>query len=251
MRVWWLVLACRTPAPSGLADADGSPLRMGYAEATTAGADPDDALPLIVVVHGLGDVPESMLRVLADYPEPARIVAPRGLDPHHNGWSWFPIGVGGDDVKVAVPILSERAHKLADFVTAMSESRPTDGQPTITGFSQGGMLSFAVAVGHPEVVGRAVAVAGWLPPDLVPEGPAPPDAPPIHALHGEADTVLPLEPTRASVAVLQERGWTVDLQTFPDIQHGVPEPVRRAWYAALAADDPTVTPETAPPPPLP
>lgn len=234
-----VLLACRGgPEPAGLRDAAGDLLRVGYVDGVTGGASETDTLPLIVVVHGLGDVPESMLRVLGDYPEPARIVAPRGIDPHHNGWSWFPIGRVGDDAgpEVAAPVMQQRAATLVEFIGAYRERHPTAGEPVITGFSQGGMLSFAIAVEHPAAVGRAVPVAGWLPPELWPEEAAPPGAPPIHALHGEADTLLPLGPTREAVEHLRSKGWTVELQTFPGVQHGVPDEVRAAWYQALAAE---------------
>jgi len=236
-----LLLACSTataPPPEATAEAPArkaqAPLPRGWLERVVGTDDPDTELPMVVMVHGLGDRPESMLGLLDDdLPGPTRIIAPRAPDSYGQGFSWFSERASGDRLAL------ERQMKktAADFVRNLSRvhgSRPTTGKPILSGFSQGGMLSFTVATHHPDAIDKAVPVAGWLPEGLWPEGEPPEGAPAIVALHGTADPVLPLAPTQAAVEALTERGWTVELKTFEGVQHKIPSEVREALLAELA-----------------
>lgn len=250
MQVWLglLWVACSTPAPveapvpppteapapaPAAAAPARAPLPAGWME-QVLGADEDAELPMVVMIHGLGDRPESMLGLMSGLPGPVRVIAPAGPTPWgRGGHAWFTHRARDGATEALVDEMRSQADAFAAQLEAVVASRPTAGKPVIAGFSQGGMLSFAVAAHHPEVVARAVPVAGWLPPALVPAQ-APAGAVPIVALHGEADPVLPLAPTQASVAGLKAAGFDVTLQTFPGVEHRIPPEVRNALYEAVA-----------------
>jgi len=243
MRVlgWWLVglMAC---ASSGVAELPAPVEPVPVVEAPTlpdgwlehvVGGEADAELPMVVMVHGLGDRPESMLRVMAGLPGPVRIIAPRAPTPWGKGHAWFTSRVRDGDTAVLEAQMRVGADALAAQLREVQQARPTKGKPVIAGFSQGGMLSFMVAAHHPDVVAKAVPVAGWLPPGLVPAR-APQGAPPIVALHGDADPILPLAPTQASVEGLKAAGFAVELQVFEGVQHQIPASVRAALYQQVA-----------------
>src|SRR5690242_29777 len=60
----------RAVIPSG-------PAVLDYVERTTQGAAMDAELPLLIVVHGLGDTPETFIRMFDDVEPAVRVVAPR------------------------------------------------------------------------------------------------------------------------------------------------------------------------------
>ena len=62
---------------------------------------------------------------------------------------------------------------------------------------------------------------------------------PTRALHGDADTVVPFEATRAAVDALTAAGEDVSLQAFVGVQHRIPSPVRQAWFRELQGLLPT------------
>ena len=239
--MWWmLVVACvasSSDVGAGTSVVVGQahvvPLPAGWVERVVGAEDDASPLPMIVMAHGLGDRPESMLSVLAEFPGPARIIAPRAPDAWHEGWSWFPTRVSGDEEVLAgqIAAVSDRFVKDLEGVVA---TRPTTGKPILTGFSQGGMLSLAVAVRHPEAIAAAVPVAGWLPEPLWPAA-VPPGAPPIHALHGLDEEVLPFARTAAGVDAVRKVGWTADMQAFPGVGHRIPPQVRAALFEGLAS----------------
>ncbi len=200
-----------------------------YVEVLLGGARADDTLPMIVAVHGLGDEPRSFAHLLDAFPERARLILPRGLDPTpEGGWSWFPIRARDPDVEALSVGIRNAADKLAVAIEALRTSKPTSGKPIVTGFSQGGMLTFTLAVHHPEVVGAAVPVGGWLPPPLWPsEMRQDVEYPEIHALHGTADNAVRFEPTDASVRHLKSLGLPVELHPYDGVRHVITPEMRR------------------------
>ncbi len=228
--------AARVEAPA--ADAPPAAAPLEFVERVTAGAESAKALPLIIAVHGLGDQPENFVRLFEGLPFPARVVAPRGPIAHGRGRSWFPIRipVRADDPEMEAGLRASAA-KLADLARWLTRRRPTVGRPVITGFSQGGMLSFAVAIAHPDVIAGAVPVAGALPTALW-RGPGPTS--PVVALHGSDDRVVPYAGAERLVEALVEEGAAARLETFPGVAHRVPPAVRRALYGALAELAPAV-----------
>lgn len=219
------------PAPTAAAP-------LGFVETVTAGAGKADRLPLIIAVHGLGDRPENFIRLFEGLPFPARVVAPRGPDAHGRGHSWFPVRIPVEraDPRMVAGVRSA-AGKLAALSAWLQARRPTVGRPLITGFSQGGISSFAVAIHHPDAIAGAVPIAGALPAALW-SGPGP--SVPVVALHGEADRVVPFADGAALVDALAGRGVSARMIPFEGVAHSVPSAVRRALYETLAELAPTV-----------
>ncbi|MCA9663634.1 MAG: alpha/beta fold hydrolase, partial [Myxococcales bacterium] len=186
--------------------------------------------------HGLGDRPENFAQLFRGLQRPTRVILPAGLLPRDDGFSWFKIRARTRDVDGLAKGIAEAADRMAEFIDVVTVDRPTVGKPVITGFSQGGMLSFAVAMRHPDKIAAAFPISGWLPPPLWPEA-GPPDvaAPPILALHGDADTVVPLPPTRKAVAKLRELGFPVVLQEYADVRHQITMEMRRLLWKQLGA----------------
>ena len=188
-------------------------------EFCTAGGGAGERLPLLVALHGIGDRPESFAALFRDLPVPARVMVPEALDRYHDGFSWFPIDLWKPDPERVAQGVRRAGDVLGRSIERWLRERPTRGKPVVVGYSQGGMLTFELAVHHPELVQTAIAAAGWLPPPLVPTVRPSVPTPPILALHGEDDELLPIQPTRASVAALQSLGYSVELVSFAHTAH--------------------------------
>jgi phospholipase/carboxylesterase len=194
----------------------------------------DARLPMLIAIHGLGDSPENFQDLIVDLPTTARVIVPRGLDPVDGGYSWFPIRARSQDVAGLSQGIATAADRLAALIEELQRSRPTIGHPVVTGFSQGGMLSFTLAVYHPELLAVAVPVGGWLPPPLWPSTlPTQRPLPKIVALHGEADTAVKFLPTREAVEHLEKLGWSISLRAYPEVGHAIPPKMRSELYLQL------------------
>lgn len=213
--------------PSGLPVAG----KLHYVELLLGDAKPDDRLPMVVAVHGLGDDPRNFGHLFDSFTEPVRLILPQGIDAREGGgWSWFPLRARDPDVAELSAGIASAADTLADSIRALASARNTAGKPILTGFSQGGMLSFAVAVRHPETIALALPVGGWLPPPLVPTTRAPAGAPRIVAFHGTADGAVRFEPTQEAVAALEAHGWDVTLVAYDGVGHVITPELHRDLF---------------------
>lgn len=211
--------------------AESNSPRLARVERVTAGADPSAPLPIVVMLHGLGDDPENFVNALRGWDTPARLIALEAPHPWGDGHAWFTVRARDGDLDAMALQARESAAKVVAELEDLGHE--TCGKPVVTGFSQGGILSFTLAAHHPDTLAAAVPVAGWLPEPLLPESVS--EVVPIRALHGDADRVLALSPTQDSVVALEQRGADVTLQVFPGVGHAIPPEVRQAWYDALDA----------------
>ncbi len=187
---------------------------------------------MVVAIHGLGATPENFAPLFENFPEATRILLPRGPMEHGEGYSWFAMAAGTDRTAQ----LREAAGRLAKFVEVVSGLRPTTGKPIVTGFSQGGMLSFALALEHSESIGGAIPLAGMIPQSMLDElQPAKLPRPRMVALHGGADPIFGPEGIRRSVNALSAKGIKTELYVYPGVGHQVSNKMRDDIYIELAA----------------
>lgn len=204
---------------------------LRHLELVTGGASSTDRLPLIVAIHGLGDRPGHFQTLFQGLEARARILLPRAPVAYGTGYSWF--RYDRDDIDRTAEGVRLAARRLADWIRRVRRSRPTKGEPIVTGFSQGGMLSFALALHHPDVVGEAYPVSGTVSPSLMPRAPPRGRAPPIIALHGTADRVVPYEATHQAAEALKHLGYPVTLRSYDGVGHTVTTAMRHALWTLL------------------
>lgn len=220
-----------TPAPAASA-AKPEPAPLESLERITGGGSASEPLPLVVAMHGLGDRPEAFGELYAGFPGKARIVLLRAPDPWGDGFSWFPFRAkDGDELRSRG--IAAAAELVVSMLDVLEARHPPRGKPIVTGFSQGGMLSFAIAARHPDRVRAALPIGGVLPPPLWPALDAGRPAVRIIALHGETDDLVPLAPTRAGVDALAARGFEARLESFPGVGHRIPAPLRARYFELL------------------
>lgn len=212
----------------------------GYGRAGTlrylehvVGAEPHASLPMIIVIHGLGDRPGPHWLDLVQLEHPARLIMPEAPTPYFDGYSWFPFRARGADPAELARGIAAAAEQLASALEALQRHRPTRGRPIVTGFSQGGMLSFALALRHPERLELALPISGLLPEPLWPAGPAKTRTPPILALHGTADELVPFPPTERLVAQLRAHGYDATLVPYAGVGHSISDAMRARVSSTL------------------
>jgi phospholipase/carboxylesterase len=172
---------------------------------------------MLLMVHGRGDRPRIPGGPFSCVATPVRIIMPRAPDPLGSGFTWLSVRAAEGRTDELSRQLVDRADQLAALLDNVTTTRPTLGQPIVTGFSQGGMLAFALAVRHPRRMAVALPLAGWLPRPLWPASAQ--GLPPIRAVHGVDDVTIPLPPTRDAVDELRRLGAAVELVEFAGVAH--------------------------------
>jgi phospholipase/carboxylesterase len=207
---------------------------LTYLEEIIGDASPTDDLPMLVLFHGRGDEPSRGWLPLAP-PVPVRVIMPQAPLPFGDGYSWFQIraleykGPNGAELGRQ---LAERADQVAAAIEVLRAERPTRGLPIAAGFSQGGMLSYTLAVRHPKVFRALMPIAGLLPETLWPKS-LPAGAPPVLALHGTMDQLVPIDGAREAVRHLAKIGYSAQLREFEGVGHSITGPVLEAIHAWL------------------
>lgn len=190
-----------------------------YLEHMTGGARPDERVPMIVALHPMGGDPADFLQMLRPYRRRARLILPYG---HPSGGMYLWYNAVGDDV--AAPVVTREADRIAAAIAALVTARPTVGKPLVTGFSQGGIMTFALAITHPEALAAAFPISGLLPLSLYPSaalsaGPRQAALPPVTAFHGASDLAVPTAGARDSIAELRRAGYTAELREYAGVEH--------------------------------
>jgi phospholipase/carboxylesterase len=221
------ILPAPPPAPAPrVAEA---PVRLGFVTRVTADADAQARLPMIVAVHGLGDRPEDFITLFAALPFAARVVAVRGITPYGDGFTWFP--PGDADREPGAFLAATRA--IAADLPALTRRFPTCGAPVITGFSQGGMLAFAVAAHAPGALRAAIPLAGRLPAAALPAAPPTAPLPWVTALHGMSDARIAFDLGDEAVRALRRLGFAATMRPFEGVGHTVSPAMRAVLYDEL------------------
>lgn len=193
---------------------------MRYLVMETGAAASDADLPMIVGLHYSSAKPEAMLEYFDTLDFPARVVLPQGEYPRRDGYSWFPTDYAqrGQAEQDAAAFATEK--KLAVFIDDVRKRYPTRGKPAVMGISYGGDVSFLLAIRHPETVGASFPIAARFLPTWMPAAnTCKPHCPPIRAMHGDADTTVPMKPTRAAAMKLKTLGYDVALTPYPGATH--------------------------------
>ena len=187
--------------------------------------EPDETLPLIVAVHGLGGAPEHWVEGWTPFPGRARVVLPRGFERHQEGFSWFPWASDMKDPKLAADV-GAAEERLWKGIVALAGGR----RIVVAGFTQGAILCFVMAARHPEAIVHAFPVVGACPDALLPRNKA--RAAPLTAYHGTADDVLAVQVVRDAVNAFKQQGNEAVLREYAGVRHTATD----AMHEDLRAD---------------
>ena len=142
----------------------------------------------------------------------------------YGSYAWYAINFDADQNKFSDNEQAKISRDLiAKFIDELTQTYPIDANNvSLIGFSQGSILSYAVALSYPEKVQKVVAMSGYLNLDIVTEDYLKNTFSnlKIFASHGTVDQVIPIEWARKTPAILENLGIAVTYKEYP-IGHGV------------------------------
>ncbi len=190
-------------------------------------------LPMVIALHGLGDHPDSFLNLFNSLHGPARIIAVQGIAPWGKGFTWFPTMLTKEGTPENIHLDFENAGKeLAITLKHLMKKFPSPILPIVTGYSQGGAMSFLMASQYPETISLALPISGFLPEDWVPKT-KPKKSPPIIAFHGTIDQRVSFEKTKVLISQLSEVGFSAKLRAYQGVHHTISPKERLDWLREL------------------
>ncbi|MEL0456803.1 alpha/beta fold hydrolase [Flavobacteriaceae bacterium SZ-1-7] len=181
--------------------------------------------PLLIMLHGYGSDENDLFSFASELPEELFIIsvkAPYPLPPFGN--AWYAINFDAEKGKWSDNIQAKQSRDLiAAFIDEAIEAYPVDkNNVTLLGFSQGSILSYAVALTYPEKVKNIVALSGYINKDILPEDVETRDYGHLnfYCSHGSADQVIPVSWARLTPPFLDSLKIKYQYSEFP-VGHGV------------------------------
>jgi phospholipase/carboxylesterase len=189
---------------------------------------------MVVLLHGRGSRAQLPGGPFENLSHAIRVIVPQASEPIGDGWQWLPVRVGSGLLDRLAASLVATGGQRARFLRVVQGTRSTVGKPIVTGFSQGGIVSYGLAFYHDDVVGTVIPIAAWLPPALEPAYRRTDNTyPPVRALHGREDGTVPIGPTRELFERLKERGFDAELVEFEGARHETTPAMNALFHAWL------------------
>jgi phospholipase/carboxylesterase len=184
-----------------------------------------DKNPLILLLHGYGSNEEDLFSFATELPDEYYIISARApYDLQYGSYAWYAINFDADENKFSDNEQARSSRDLiAKFIDELTRNYPIDSAKTsLLGFSQGAVLSYAVALSHPEKIQKVIALSGYLSDTIFENDYLKNDLSKlkIFASHGIADQVIPVDWARKTKPFLDKLGIAAVYKEYP-IGHGI------------------------------
>ena len=180
---------------------------------------------LLILLHGYGSNEEDLFSFASELPNDLLIVSARAPQTLGLGsYSWYTINFNDTQGKFSDTAEAIEARELiATFIKEIQEKYQIAPNKTfLLGFSQGTILSYAVALNYPKLIEKVIALSGYVNPDLLPEDLQKKDYSKLDFFisHGSVDQVIPVDWANKAPQFLDQLGIKNCYQEYP-VGHGV------------------------------
>ena len=163
---------------------------------------------LLLMLHGYGSNEKDLFSFAQDLPENLLIVSARApLSLGYESYAWYNIYFNNDESKFSdIPEAIIARDLIAQFIDELDEKYHFDKEKSMMlGFSQGAILSYAVALTYPKKIKNILALSGYILEDII-EQPTDKDSLSkldFYCSHGKIDPVISINWARKSIGFLQ------------------------------------------------
>jgi phospholipase/carboxylesterase len=181
--------------------------------------------PLLLLLHGYGSNEEDLFSFATQLPDEYYIIsarAPYALPPYGNAWYAINFDAGMNKFSDNDQAVKSR-DLIAAFIDEVIANYPVDkDKVTLIGFSQGSILSYAVALTYPDKIQRVAALSGYLNTDIIDKNFENNNIAKLKFFisHGVVDQVIPVDWARKAPEFLKALGIEQEYHEYP-VGHGV------------------------------
>ena len=182
--------------------------------------------PLLILLHGYGSNEEDLFSFATELPDELLIISARApLTLGVGSYAWYSINFDATS-NVKFSDLDEARNsiqKIENFIDEVIEKYKVNTKKIfLLGFSQGSILSYAVALKNPDKIQNVIALSGYINTELIPidltkEAVNKLD---FFISHGTVDQVLPIDWIRKSLPILDTLEINYQYKEYP-IGHGI------------------------------
>jgi len=180
---------------------------------------------LLILLHGYGSNEEDLYSFANELPSDLLIVSVRALQELGFGsYAWYTINFNSTQGKFSdIPEAIKARDVIATFINEVQEKyKITPAKTFLLGFSQGTILSYAVALNNPQIVQKVLALSGYVNHELLNPSIETTDFSKLDFFisHGSVDQVIPAEWANKAPEFLKQLNIKHCYQEYP-VGHGV------------------------------
>jgi phospholipase/carboxylesterase len=185
-----------------------------------AGEPLERARSAMIMVHGRGASPESILTLAPELETPGLAM----LAPQANGGAWYPYSFMAP-IAQNEPFLTSALAAVGDLVAYVEQQNIPVERIVLLGFSQGACLASEFVARNPRRYGGLIALSGGLigPPGIQWSYSGSLDEMPAFLGCSDVDAHIPKERVLESEAALRKLGAAVTAKLYPGMAHTVNE----------------------------
>ncbi|WP_196894638.1 alpha/beta hydrolase [Aureivirga marina] len=181
--------------------------------------------PLLVMLHGYGSNEQDLFSFADELPDELLIISARAPQTlMYGSYAWYSINFDSINGKFSdLDEARESVELIANFLDELKEEFTFDSNKMfLMGFSQGTILSYAMAFKYPEKVKNIIALSGYINQDILPENRKQEDYKHLDFFisHGSVDQVIPVEWAQQAPAFLNQYHIPNVYSEYP-VGHGV------------------------------
>lgn len=185
----------------------------------------DPKPPALFMMHGYGSDEADLFSFAPALPKDLFVIslrAPYALPPYGNAWYAINFDAPRGKWNDVGQALKSRDLLLQTIEEAIGAYGLDPNRISLLGFSQGSILSYALALSHPGRIKAVIALSGYIDREMLPPGFQEKDLSSlqVYASHGSSDMVIPVGWARQSADLLQTLGVSHKYEEFP-AGHGV------------------------------
>ncbi len=164
----------------------------------------------LLMLHGFGSNETDLFSMTPYFSGELLIISARAPIPlDFGGYAWYPIYLDAQNNKISDNQAAyDSVLKLSQFIDLLQNKYNIQpGNFNLLGFSQGAILSYALALNFPEKVKNIMALSGYINKDIMPvqENIEKYRHLNIFASHGLYDDIIPVEAARKIPSYLRQR----------------------------------------------
>lgn len=191
--------------------------------------------PVLFLLHGVGSNEKDLFSFADNLPGEYLVISARGpLTLGAGRYGWFHVEFKDGKPQMNFEEQETSRKLLIDFIGQLQKKFDFDAkQVYLCGFSQGGIMSYSIALTKPEIIKGIAVMSGRLLPEIKPFA-APDDKLKkldIFISHGTADAVLSIDWAHAAKAYLEEHGLKPQYHEYAGAGHEI----NKAMFADLLA----------------
>jgi phospholipase/carboxylesterase len=176
--------------------------------------------PLVILMHGVGSNEQNMFSFADSLPDNFLVVSARGpLTLRPNGYAWFQAQIMPDRSIINEEQAENSRKKIIQFIDDLKNVEDFDEEQVyLMGFSQGGIMSYSVALTEPEKIKGIAVMSGRLLSEVKPLIVSDERLKKLNIFvsHGTRDSVLKFGYATDAVDYLHSKGLQPEFHQYPE-----------------------------------